>query len=307
MKSTRFLTISLVISTMAVPAAAQQDFSGVTIQTIPVARGIFMLKGAGGNIGLSVGADGAFIVDDQYAPLTDRIKVAIAAQTTGPVRFVVNTHWHADHTEGNEHMGEGGAIIIAHDNVRKRMSTQQFIAAFGDTVPPSPKGALPVVTFADGVTFHWNGDEIRVFHVAPAHTDGDAVIHFVGANVIHAGDLYFNGMYPFIDVSSGGRLSGVIAAVDRILQLAGPATKIIPGHGAVSGRAELVAYRGVLVTTRARIGKMLAAGKSREAVIAAKPMREYDATWGQGFIKPDVWVGTAYDALRAERAKRKVS
>lgn len=306
MKSTRFLPISLAIAVVAAPAAAQQDFSGVTIQAVPVASGVFMLTGAGGNIGLSVGVDGAFIVDDQYAPLTERIKAAIATQTTAPVRFVVNTHWHGDHSGGNEHMGEAGAIIIAHDNVRKRMSTQQFIAAFGDTVPPSPKAALPVVTFADGVTFHWNGDEIRVFHVSPAHTDGDAVIHFVGANVIHTGDLYFNGGYPFIDVSSGGRLSGVIAAVDQLLRIANPATKIIPGHGALSGRAELVAYRGVLVTTRTRIGKMIAAGKTREAVVAAKPMQEYDAKWGQGFIKPDVWAGIAYDALRAERVKRNV-
>lgn len=296
----RLLPALLAVTTFAVPLTAQQDFAEVEIQTAPVANGVFMLTGAGGNIGLSVGEDGAFLVDDQYAPLTEKIRAAIAAQTDASVRFVVNTHWHGDHTGGNEHMGEAGAIIVAHENVRKRMSAEQFIEAFGDTVAASPEIALPVVTFSDGVTFHWNGDQIRVFHVAPAHTDGDAVIHFVGANVIHAGDTYFNGMYPFIDVSSGGRLGGMIAATNRLLEIAGEDTKIIPGHGPLSNRAELTAYRDMLVAARERVGAMVAKGMSREAVVAAKPMRSYDAAWSGGFLKPDPWVGIVYDALTAE-------
>ncbi|MGH7658856.1 MAG: MBL fold metallo-hydrolase, partial [Gemmatimonadales bacterium] len=299
MRSLPLLTTCFLVPLLAEPVVAQQDFSAVEIETVPVSDGVFMLAGAGGNVGLSVGGDGAFLVDDQYAPLTGQIRAAIAAQTDAPVRFVVNTHWHGDHTGGNEHMGEAGAIIVAHENVRERMSTEQFMEAFGETVAASPEGALPVVTFTDGVTFHWNGDEIRVFHVDSAHTDGDAVIHFIGANVIHAGDTYFNGSYPFIDVSSGGRLGGLIAAADRLLEIAGEQTKIIPGHGPLSGRAELSAYRDVLMAARERIGTMVADGMSRESVVAAKPMSAYDATWGAGFMKPDVWVGIVYDALTA--------
>ncbi|WP_456426126.1 MBL fold metallo-hydrolase [Rhodocaloribacter sp.] len=281
-----------------VPAAfAQQNFDEVRIETIPVTDGLFMLVGSGGNIGLSVGEDGAILIDDQYAPLTDKIKAAVTAQTDRPIRFVINTHWHGDHTGGNEHMGETGAIIVAHENVRKRMSTEQFLKAFNTRRPPSPPGALPVVTFTDAVTFHWNGDDIRVFHVAPAHTDGDAVIHFQKANVIHAGDTYFNGMYPFIDTSTGGSLDGMIAAADMILALADDETKIIPGHGPLSNKAELVAYRDMLATVGARIRTLVEAGKTRDEVIAAKPTADLDATWGKGFLQPDVWVGIVYDAV----------
>ncbi len=280
------------------PAFAQQNFDEVQIETVPVADGLFMLVGSGGNIGLSVGADGAFLIDDQYAPLTDKIKAAVSAQTDQPIRFVVNTHWHGDHTGGNEHMGEAGAIIVAHENVRKRMSTEQFLKAFNMRRPPSPPGALPVVTFTDAVTFHWNGDDIRVFHVAPAHTDGDAVIHFQKANVIHAGDTFFNGMYPFIDTSTGGSLDGMIAAADRILALADDATKIIPGHGPLANKADLIAYRDMLDTVRARIREMIQAGKTRDEVVAAKPTADLDAAWGKGFLQPDVWVGIVYDAMQ---------
>ena len=166
-------TLPLLFLILGAPAAfAQQNFDEVQIETVPVADGVFMLVGSGGNIGLSVGEDGAFLIDDQYAPLTDKIRAAVTAQTDAPIRFVVNTHWHGDHTGGNEHMGQAGAIIVAHENVRKRMSTEQFLKAFNMRTPPSPPGALPVVTFTVAVTFHWNGDDIRVFHVAPAHTDG---------------------------------------------------------------------------------------------------------------------------------------
>ncbi|GIV60950.1 MAG: cyclase [Rhodothermaceae bacterium] len=286
---------------LLLPAAlAQPNFDEVQIQTIPVAEGVFMLAGRGGNIGLSVGADGAFLIDDQYAPLTDRITAAVAAQTEQPIRFVVNTHWHGDHTGGNENMGQAGAVIVAHENVRRRMSTEQFIEAFNTRTPPAPPAALPVVTFTDAVTFHWNGDEIHVFHVDPAHTDGDAIIHFRRANVIHMGDTYFNGMYPFIDVSSGGTLSGMIAAVDRVLAMTDDATKIIPGHGPLSNRAELMAYREMLATVHARMKALIADGKSRDEAIAARPTADLDATWGRGFLQPDVWVGIVYDAVAAE-------
>lgn len=280
--------------------AMQQQWDTVEIRTVPVSNGVYMLMGRGGNIGLSVGADGAFLVDDQYAPLTDKILAAIDSVTDEPVRFVINTHWHWDHTGGNENLGRAGAIIVAHENVRARMSTEQFIEAFNRRSDPSPPGALPVVTFTEAVTFHWNGDEIHVFHVHPAHTDGDAIIHFRRANVIHMGDTFFNRRYPFIDVSSGGNVHGVIAAADRVLALADRDTKIIPGHGPLATVADLTAYRDMLITVRNRLARLIAEGKSREEAIAAKPTADFDATWG-GSMAPDVWVGIVYDSMTRDR------
>jgi glyoxylase-like metal-dependent hydrolase (beta-lactamase superfamily II) len=300
MKATSLLSPILAATLLAAPALAQQDFSEVEIETIPVADGIYMLMGSGGNIGLSVGDDGNFLVDDQYGPLSEKILAAVAELNDMQVEFVVNTHWHGDHTGGNENMGATGAVLVAHENVRERMSTTQFIQAFGMEVPPSPSGALPVITFDDGVTLHWNDDEIRIFHVAPAHTDGDAVIHFVNADVIHTGDTYFNGFYPFIDVGTGGHFDGMIAAADAILEIAGENTKIIPGHGPLSNRAQLQAYRDMLVTVRGRISAMVEEGMDRDAVVAAAPTSDLDEVWGGGFLQPDMWVGIAYDALTAD-------
>ncbi|MCH8246039.1 MAG: MBL fold metallo-hydrolase [Bacteroidetes bacterium] len=277
---------------------AQQNFDDVEIQAIPVADGIYMLTGSGGNLGLSVGDEGAFLIDDQFAPLTEKILLAIKEQTDHQVQFVVNTHWHGDHTGGNESMGEAGAIIVAHENVRKQMTVDHFLAAFNSTTPASPESALPVVTFTESVTFHWNGDEIRVFHVDPAHTDGDSVIHFKRSNVIHAGDVFFNGMYPFFDTSTGGSLGGMMAATARILEHTNDETKIIPGHGALAGRMELEQYYEMLVTARDLIKEHVDAGKSRDEVIAAKPTETLDATWGGGFLPPDMWVGIVYDGMQ---------
>ncbi len=282
---------------VAISTGAQQDPDAARIEAVPVADGIFMLTGRGGNIGLSVGDDGAFLIDDQYAPLTEKILAAITEKTEHPVRFVINTHWHGDHTGGNENMGQAGAIIVAHENVRKRMSTEQFIEAFDTRVPPSPAAALPVVTFADSITFHWNGDDIRVFHVGPAHTDGDSVIHFQKANVIHAGDTFFNGLYPFIDSSSGGSIDGMIAAAELVLAIADEKTKIIPGHGPLCQKAQLQASYDMLVVARDRIRKLMDEGNTRDEVIAAKPTADLDEEWGGGFLEPDVWVGIVFDGL----------
>ncbi len=271
-------------------AAQNQDFSKVEIVTTPLATGISMLTGSGGNIGLSVGDDGAFIIDDQYAPLTDKINAAVAKLTSRPVRFVINTHWHGDHTGGNENYGKAGAVIVAHDNVRKRMGVQQVNEFFKSTSPPSPAAALPVITFADSVTLHLNGDEVEVTHVAPAHTDGDVVVRFARANVIHMGDLYMNGFYPFIDVASGGKVDGVVAAADKVLAMANDQTKIIPGHGPLATRATLKVYRDMIATIRDRIRSQLTAGKSLAEIQAAAPTKEFDATWGNGFMKADQFV-----------------
>lgn len=277
---------------------AQAQDEAVAFKTIKLTEQLFMLQGKGGNLGLSVGASGAFLVDDDYAGLSDKIRAAIAEQTDAPLRFVINTHWHSDHTGGNAALGRAGATIVAHENVRKRLSSEQFIKAFGMQVPPTEPAGLPVITFAQGLGFHLNGEEIDIHHVPPAHTDGDAIVFFKTANVIHTGDVYFNGMYPFIDASSGGRIDGMIAGADKILALADDQTRIIPGHGALSDKSELEAYRAMLADVRARVGKLIEAGKSRDQVIAARPTQEYDAKWGQGFLPPDKWVGIVYDSMQ---------
>jgi cyclase len=287
------LTVFGLVAVMAAPLGAQQQMDDVQIEVVPVGEGVHMLTGRGGNIGLSAGADGVFLIDDQYAPLTEKIVAAVRSISTEPIRFVLNTHWHGDHTGGNENLGTAGSVIVAHDNVRQRMSVEQFMAAFDRRVPASPVAALPVITFSETVTFYLNGDTLHVFHVPHAHTDGDVIIHFRRANVLHMGDTFFNGRYPFIDVGSGGTVNGVIGAAEAALAVANDATRIIPGHGTVGGRAELAAYRDMLVAARDRIGQAKAAGQTLEQIRAAKLMADYDATWGDS----DGFVGFVFQSL----------
>ncbi len=287
-------TLVLLAVLVALPAAAQQDFSKVEVKAQKVAEGVYMLTGSGGNIGLFVGPDGAFLIDDQYAPLTEKIKAAVKSVTDKPVRFVLNTHWHGDHVGGNENLGKDGVVIVAHENVRKRMSTDQFIAFFNRKVPASPAIALPLVTFAESVSFHMNGDDIDAFHVPPAHTDGDVVVRFRKANVVHAGDDLFNGIYPICDLSSGGVVEGMIGAADRLLAAGDDATKYIPGHGPLATRAEVKAYRDMLVASRDAIVPLVKAGKTLDEVKAAKPTAALDETWGKGGVKPDLWDTVVY-------------
>jgi cyclase len=289
------VTALFLVNPAGLPA---QNFDSVQVRTVKVAEGVHMLMGAGGNIGVLSGEDGVIIVDDDYAPLTARVKTALTAISPRPLRFVLNTHWHGDHTGGNENLGNTGVLIVAHDNVRKRMSVDQFNKTFNSTTKASPKAALPVVTFTEEVTFHVNGDDIRAFHVPPAHTDGDAVVYWQKANVFHMGDTFFNGMYPFIDVSSAGSLDGMIGAADIVLRLANASSKIIPGHGELSDRAGLQAYRDMLVAVRDKMKSAMAGGKTKEQVIAAKPTAAYDAKWGNGFLKPEQFAGIVFETMK---------
>ena len=279
---TRLIGVFSLALCAAVTTAEAQNFDSVQVRVAPVAGAVHMLQGSGGNIGLVVGDDAVFVVDDQFAPLTPKVLAAIKSVTPLPVRFVVNTHWHFDHTGGNENMGKAGALIFAHENVRRRMSTDQFIEALNRKEPASPRGALPVVTFTDTVSFHLNGDSIIVFHVPPAHTDGDAVIFFAKANVVHMGDLFVSDRFPFVDRSSGGSINGIIGAADRVLVATNVETRIIPGHGPLADRARLKAYRDMLFTMRDRMRREVAAKHTIEQVLASKITAEYDASWTAG-------------------------
>jgi glyoxylase-like metal-dependent hydrolase (beta-lactamase superfamily II) len=291
--------IGVSILILACPALAQPA-PEEAVRIEPVAGNVHVLYGQGGNIGISVGDDGVFLIDDQYAPATPQILEALAKLHQEPPRFVVNTHWHGDHTGGNENLAGKGSMIVAHDQVRERMSTEHFNEFFQRKTPPSPAGALPLVTFSDNLSLHLNGDEIRAIHVANAHTDGDVFIHFRKANVIHTGDLVFSGLYPFVDLDSGGSVAGVIAGVDRILELANDSTQIIPGHGKVTDRAGLVSYRKLLADTSARIRELVQAGRTVEEVVAAPPFAETDATYAWSFITAERYIRMLYrDAERA--------
>jgi cyclase len=300
MRTSFFLCIAMLLGVGVASAQPKQDFSKVEIKSTKLAEGVFMVEGAGGNLGLALGKDGAILIDDQFAPLSPKILAATKKLGAKGIKFVINTHWHGDHTGGNENLGKAGAVLVAHENVRKRMSSEQFIELMNTKVPAAPAGALPVVTFSSDVTFHLNGDDVHVIHVDPAHTDGDSIVHLAKANVIHMGDTMMTISYPFVDVSSGGRFAGFIAAADKALALANDTTKIIPGHGPMTDRAGLQAWRDMLVAIRDGVSKLVVAGKTLEQVQAATPTQAWDAQWGQKFIKPEVLVGVVYRELKAK-------
>jgi cyclase len=282
---TRFFAFAAIASLMPI-VHAQQNFDKVEIKTTKLSDSTYMLQGAGGNMGLSVGADAVLLIDDQFAPLSEKIQAAIKAITPKPVSLLVNTHWHGDHTGGNVNFGKAGAMIVANDNVRKRLSSEQLIEFMNAKVKPTEKEGLPMVTFSHEMTFHVNGDEVHVIHAPKAHTDGDAIVHFRKSNVIHMGDLFFNGFYPFIDYSSGGTPDGMIAAADRTLLIANDTTKIIPGHGPLATKADLKTYRDMLAGTISRIKALVKEGKKLDEIVAAKPTADFDERWGKGFIPP---------------------
>lgn len=269
----------------------------VIIDTQHVKGGIYMLKGQGGNIGISSGKDGLFMIDDQYAPLSEKIKAAIKEISASPIKFLINTHWHGDHVGGNQNFAHAGAVIVAHKNVRKRMSSEQLIKLFNKKVKPSPDSALPVITFADEIEFHINGEIAQVIHMPHGHTDGDSIIWFKDSNVIHMGDLYFAGTFPFIDLSSGGSIDGVINAVNWVLKNANRDTRIIPGHGPLSTMEDLLGYRNMLVDAREQVRLAIKGRGDLERIKGEKVLKHLVAKWGNGFIKQDAFVEIIFESL----------
>jgi cyclase len=285
--------------------AQQAPPPDVKIETVSIAPGIYMLVGRGGNIGLSVGVDGAAIIDDQFADMVPKIRAAVALLSEQPVKFVINTHLHGDHTGGNDAFGKSGAVIIAQDNVRKRLAAPQANAA-GATGEPRAREALPVVTFADSATLHFNDEDLEFTHLPDAHTETDIVVRFRKANVLHMGDT-FTGGFPFIDGSNGGTLDGFIRAHETVLASVDDNTKIIRGHGPLGNKAELAEYHDMLVTVRDRVAKLVKAGKTQDQVVEARPTQEFEEKYGGANFNAAQWIGRAYvDQKQAlERRKKK--
>ena len=286
------LSGSVALGQMATPEETE-------VRIIPLADGLHMLMGIGGNIAVSSGADGVFLVDDDVAPMSEKIKAALDTISPKPVEMIFNTHWHFDHAGGNQFFGEQGALIVAHDNVRERMSTAQFSSFFNSETKPSPDSALPVITFDSTATFHLNGQTIRAIHTPPAHTDGDSILLFEEANVAHLGDVFSNRMYPFIDIDGGGSALGIIDAVDSILPLLNEDTKIIPGHGPLATLEDLKEYRLMLMLVTARMQALIDEGKTKEQVIILRPTTNFDEEWAWSFLPAERWTGLIYDSLVA--------
>ena len=284
------------------PIAAQTDWSKVEIKATKVAGNIHMLEGAGGNIGVSVGEDGILIVDDQFAPLADKIKAALKSLGEGKLKFVLNTHWHGDHTGGNAAFGRE-APVIAHENVRKRLSTEQKSEVFKRTTPASPKEALPVITFGQSLSVHFNGEEIRVIHFPQGHTDGDSVIFFTSSNVVHMGDDFFARRFPFVDLESGGTVLGLTKNIGDILAKLPADVKIIPGHGPISTVDDLKLYHRMLVETTDIVRKKMAAGRTLDQIKADGVPEEWKP-WGTGFIKTEPWLETIYRSLSTQTDRK---
>ena len=273
------------------PLALGQDNPGV--RTSALSDTLYLLQGRGGNVVASVGGDGVLMIDDDYGQMVAAYQAALDALDAAAPRFVINTHWHGDHTGGNAHWGGKGAVIMAHHNVRERMSTRQDNKFFGRVTEPSPAAAWPVVTYGDASALHFNGDTLDIQHYPTGHTDGDSVVYFVNANVAHLGDHFFKDRFPFIDIGSGGSVDGFIANIDAILQRVDGETLIVPGHGSVANRADLVRYREMLGTTVKAIRAHKAAGLSVDDARQKGLDARWDS-WGSGFIDRDAWIGIVY-------------
>ena len=294
------MTASALFAVSLLTTAAEKTEDKRSFSTTEVAPGIYAVMGVGGftggNIGLSVGVDGVVMIDDSMPPLLDRMKTAIKTVTDKPVDFLINTHVHGDHTGNNKTIGEDGTRIVAHENLRLNMLTKGLQTSDGKK--PMPKSALPVITFSHAISFHLNGEDARIFHVEKAHTDGDAVIHYQNANVIHTGDIFFNGMFPYIDINNGGSVDGYIKAQQKILEIANDETKIIPGHGPLSDSKQLKQSLDMLIDVRQLIADQIAKDKTEDQVVKANPIKKYHEKWNWGFITTEKMIRQVYKSLK---------
>jgi glyoxylase-like metal-dependent hydrolase (beta-lactamase superfamily II) len=288
------LTFLFILISLSVVA---QDWDTVQIEAIKVSNNVYMLKGAGGNIGVITGDDGVLIVDNQFAPLADKIKAAISEISSEAVKYVVNTHWHGDHMGGNEVFGADGSVIIAHDNVRTRVSTDQFMAFQKRDVPARPPVAWPIVTFSQDVTLYFNDEEILIHYATPAHTDGDAVVYFKNANVIHMGDAFVRYGYPFVDNSAGGSVTGMIGNLDTVIEMTNDQTQVIPGHGEIATRTDMIKFRDALKDIVKSIQNEIDQGHTLEDIQNSGITKEYDPEYEGGFIKGKDFVMFVYEDL----------
>ena len=287
-------TLITLTSTLIISSQALFAFEDVKVTSTEVTKNIHMLVGQGGNVGVFIGKDGTFVIDDQFAQLSEKIMAEIKKIGGDAPKFLLNTHFHGDHSGGNENFGKKGAMIVSHINVRKRLIDGSAIKEFGMLAPPAPSEALPIMTFDSQMHFHINGDDIAAVHAPNAHTDGDSFIHFKNANVIHAGDIFFNGFYPFIDSSHGGSVKGMISAANAILALSNDETKIIPGHGPLANKSDLEAYKNMLETAEASLSPLKSQGLTKEQVTAKKPLQAIDKEWADGMFSSDKWIDVIY-------------
>jgi cyclase len=288
----RNFVIVIILLSLSFPVAAQ-NFDTVNIKTTKVSGSVYMMEGSGGNIGVLTGNDGIILVDDQFAPLSEKIKKALATLSSKPIKFIINTHFHFDHTDGNKILGGEGAVIVAHENVRKRLTADQFIAAFKVDQKAMTYDGLPKITFSESVTFNMNGETVQVLHVKNAHTDGDAVIYFKESNVLHAGDVFVRYGLPFIDQPNGGSIDGMIAGAEQILKMINDETKIIPGHGALSNKKDLQDYKNMLQTVRNRVADGIKAGKTMDQIINSDPAKEFNTIFDK-----ITFVESVYNSLK---------
>jgi cyclase len=288
----KFLLAALLISYSL--HAQDTDFDAIQIKVNDVAPGVYFLEGNGGNVGVSVGDDGVFIIDDDFAELSDKIKAVLARLHPAPVKFVLNTHFHFDHTGGNGNFGADGAILVAQDKARDRLTRAHEFSMLGLSQQAYGSDGLPKLTFTEEMTLHFNGNTVNVRHLGPAHTDTDAIYHFIEANVIHTGDIFVTYGLPFIDVPNGGNLNGTIRAMHQIIVLANDATRIIPGHGTLSTKADMVAYVQMLETVRDRVWDGVRQGKTLEAILATEPTRGFD---NGGLVSGENFTRIAYDSF----------